>query len=94
MAGTDHALFVEFGTGQRGLDTPYPHPLPKGVSWDYATGKTIRKNAVTGRYYWFYPGQDGLWHYTEGMPARPFMFQTSLELQKIVVEVAEEIFGK
>ena len=94
VAGTDHALFVEFGTGQRGLDTPYPHPLPNGVSWDYATGKTIRKNAVTGRYYWFYPGQDGLWHYTEGMPARPFLFETSLELQKIVVEVAEEIFGK
>lgn len=94
VAGTDHALFCEFGTGQRGLDTPYPHPLPEGVSWDYATGKTIRKNAVTGRYYWFYPGQDGLWHYTEGMPARPFMFQTSLELQKIVVEVAEEVFGK
>lgn len=94
VAGTDHALFVEFGTGQRGLDTPYPHPLPNGVSWDYATGKTIRKNAVTGRYYWFYPGQDGLWHYTEGMPSRPFMFSTSLELQKIVVEVAEEVFGK
>lgn len=94
VAGTDHALFCEFGTGQRGLDTPYPHPLPNGVSWDYATGKTIRKNAVTGRYYWFYPGQDGLWHYTEGMPARPFLFETSLELQKIVVEVAEEIFGK
>ena len=94
VAGTDHALFVEFGTGQRGLDAPYPHPLPNGVSWDYATGKTIRKNAVTGRYYWFYPGQDGLWHYTEGMPSRPFMFSTSLELQKIVVEVAEEVFGK
>ena len=57
VAGTDHALFCEFGTGQRGLDTPYPHPLPKGVSWDYATGKTIRKNAVTGRYYWFYQGR-------------------------------------
>ena len=94
VAGTDHALFVEFGTGQRGLDTPYPHPLPNGVSWDYATGKTIRKNAVTGRYYWFYPGQDGLWHYTEGMPSRPFMFSTSLELQKIVVQAAEEIFRK
>ena len=94
VAGTDHALFVEFGTGQRGLDTPYPHPLPEGVSWDYATGKTIRKNAVTGRYYWFYPGQVGLWHYTEGMPSRPFRFSTSLELQKIVVDVAEEIFGK
>ena len=94
VADSMHAVYVCFGTGQRGLDTPYPHPLPNGVSWDYATGKTIRKNAVTGRYYWFYPGQDGLWHYTEGMPSRPFMFSTSLELQKIVVEVAEEIFGK
>lgn len=94
VAGTDHAFFVEFGTGQMGKDSPYPYPLPQGISWNYATGKTIRQNAKTGRYYWFYPGRDGLWHYTEGMPARPFMYQTSLELQQIVAEVAKEVFGQ
>lgn len=89
---SDHAAFVEFGTGQRGEDRPYPYPLPEGVSWDYNVGKTIRKNAVTGRYYWFYPGQDGLWHYTEGMPARPFMYLTSMELIREVPKIAKEVF--
>lgn len=93
IAGSSHALFIEFGTGQRGIDKPYPHPLPDGVSWDYATGKTIRKNAVTGRYYWFYPGKDGKWHYTEGVPARPFMYNTSLELVDKVLPVVKEAFG-
>lgn len=93
VADSSHALMVEFGTGQRGMDEPYPYPLPDGVSWNYATGKTIRQNAA-GRYYWFYPGQDGLWHYTEGMPARPFMMGTSLELQKEIVKIAKEVFSK
>lgn len=93
VSDSDHAMFVEFGTGQIGKESPYPYPLPNGVSWDYATGKTIRQNAVTGRYYWFYPGDDGQWHYTEGMPARPFMHDTSIELMNIIVKTAKEIFN-
>ena len=93
IADSKHACFGEFGTGQKGMDSPYPFPLPEGVSWDDAVGKTIRQNPVTGNYYWFYPGKDGKWHYTEGMPARPFMYNTSLELQKIIVDVAREVFG-
>lgn len=92
ITDSEHAAFCEFGTGQNGIDTPYPYPLPDGVSWNYAVGKTVRKNTVTGRYYWFYPGRDGKWHYTEGMPARPFMFETSMELMQVVTEVAKEVF--
>lgn len=94
VTDSDHAAFVEFGTGSRGEDKPYPYPLPEGVSWDYNVGKTIRQNAVTGAYYWFYPGNDGLWHYTEGIPSRPFMYLTSLELQKEIVKTAQEVFGR
>ena len=94
VADSSHACFVEFGSGQRGKDTPYPYPLPDGVSWDYNVGKTIRQNTKTGAYYWFYPGQDGQWHYTEGMPARPFMYLTSMELIREVTKIAKEIFGK
>lgn len=93
VADSSHACMVEFGTGQRGKDSPYPYPLPDGVSWEYATGKTIRQNTKTGAYYWFYPGQDGLWHYTEGMPARPFLYLTSMELIKEVPKIAKEVFG-
>lgn len=91
VAGTDHALFVEFGTGVIGQKNPYPYPLPDGVSWEYASGKTIRQLA-DGRYGWFYLADDGNWYFTEGMPARPFMYQTSLELQKKVVSVAKQVF--
>lgn len=94
VTDSDHAAFVEFGTGQRGEDTPYPYPLPEGVIWEYNVGKTIRQNATTGKYYWFYPGQDGQWHYTEGMPARPFMYLTSMELIREIPKIAKEIFRK
>lgn len=92
VTDSKHCAFVEFGTGRRGVDKPYPYPLPEGVSWDYNVGKTIRQNAVTGRYFWFYPGQDGKWHYTEGMPSRPFMYLTSVELIREVPKIAKEIF--
>lgn len=92
VTDSEHCAFVEFGVGSLGKDHQYPYPLPEGVSWDYNTGKTIRYNAVKGTYYWFYPGKDGLWHYTEGMPARPFMYLTSLELQKEVMNIAKEVF--
>ena len=94
VADSSHACMVEFGTGQHGEDKPYPYPLPNGVSWDYNVGKTIRQNAVTGRYYWFYLGQDGLWHYTEGLSSRPFMYLTNMELIKKVPKIAKEIFEK
>ena len=92
VADSKHAIFVEIGTGSNGIDTPYPFSLPDGVSWDYASGKTVRQNPITGRYYWFYPGQDGVWHYTEGLPSRPYMMETSIALMQEVVKVAKEVF--
>lgn len=91
VAGTDHALFVEFGTGIVGQESPYPGELPDGVTWEYASGKTIRQLA-DGRYGWFY-NRDGQWYFTEGMPSRPFMYYTAIELRKIILETAKEVFG-
>ena len=104
VAGTDHAMFVEFGTGIVGKRSPYPGKLPDGVTWDYASGKTIRQamqdisiNGDTfvkaGEYYWTYIGDDGKLHITKGMPSRPFMYYTAQELEKIVTETAKEVFG-
>lgn len=92
VAGTDHAMFVEFGTGIVGKRSPYPGKLPDGVDWQYASGKTIRQLA-DGRYGWFYQDDYGEWWFTEGMPSRPFMYYTAQELEKIVVETAREVFG-
>lgn len=91
VVGTDHAMFVEFGTGIVGKQSPYPGRLPDGVTWNYASGKTIRQLA-DGRYGWFYQDDDGQWWFTEGMPSRPFMYYTSLELKKLVVKTVKEIF--
>lgn len=90
VTDSDHAAFVEFGTGIVGQKSPYPYELPEGVTWEYASGKTIRQLS-DGRYGWFYP-KDGQWYFTEGMISRPFMYLTSLELQKEVVKIAKEVF--
>jgi len=103
VAGTDHAMFVEFGTGIVGQEHPYPGEFPDGVTWDYASGKTIRQamqdisiNGDTfvkaGEYYWTYIGDDGKLHITKGMPSRPFMYYTSLQLMKLVEKTVKEVF--
>ena len=91
VADSDHAVFVEFGTGIVGKQSPYPYPLPDGMTWEYASGKTIRQLS-DGRYGWFYKGDNGQWYFTEGMESRPFMYETSLELEKKVVSVAKRVF--
>ena len=92
VAGTDHAMFVEFGTGTVVQQNPYPGKLPDGVSWQYASGKTIHQIS-DGRYGWFYPADDGKWYFTEGMPSRPFMYMTAIELGDIVSQTAKVVFG-
>lgn len=88
VADSSHAIYVEMGTGIVGAKHPYPGKLPA----IYAQGKTIRQLA-DGRYGWFYQDDNGDWWFTEGMPSRPFLYNTSLELQKEVVKIAKEVFG-
>ena len=91
IADDESALFVEFGTGIVGQESPYPGELPDGVTWEYASGKTIRKLA-DGRYGWFYRDDNGQWWFTEGMPSRPFMYYTANELRDLIMETAKEVF--
>lgn len=92
VVDSKHAAFVEFGTGVIGKANPYKGTLPEGVDWQYASGKTIRQLA-DGRYGWFYKGKDGNWYFTEGMPSRPFMYNTANELRSIIVSTAKEVFS-
>ena len=92
VADSKHAAFVEFGTGQLGQEGSYPYPFPEGVEWNYNTGKTIFE-IEPGQYGWFYQGDDGKWYFTQGMPSRPFMYETSMELMQLVVRTAKEVFG-
>lgn len=103
IADSEHAIFVELGTGIVGKESPYPYDFPDGVSWDYNSGSTIRqamKDIVihgstfvkAGEYYWTYIGEDGKLHITKGMPSRPFMHNTANELKEMIIETAEEVF--
>jgi hypothetical protein len=85
-ANSEHAIYVEVGTGIIGAESPYPGELPVV----YAQGKTIRQLS-DGRYGWFYQ-RDGRWYFTEGMPSRPFMYLAGMELREKIVSVAKEIF--
>lgn len=86
-ASSEHAIYVEFGTGIVGAENPYPGELPVV----YGVGKHIRQFG-NGRYGWFYQ-RDGQWYFTEGMPSRPFMYMAGLDLHKKVHKVAKEIFN-
>lgn len=92
VAGTDHAAFVEFGTGVIGQKKPYKGELPPGVSWQYASGQTIHQ-LKDGRIGWFYRDDNGHWWFTEGMPSRPYMYNTARELERKVKNVVKEVFG-
>lgn len=91
VADSEHAVFVEFGTGQIGSEAPYPYPLPPGVDWEYNSGKTIFE-ITPGQYGWFYPKGDK-WYFTQGMPSRPFMYETAMELQELILQTAKEVFN-
>lgn len=87
-ADSEHAIFVEMGTGIIGATTPYPGKLPAV----YAQGKTIHKTK-DGKYGWYYYGGDGRWYFTEGMPSRPFMYNTSTQMRHEIERIAREVFG-
>lgn len=81
----DWAKFVEFGTGIVGSESPHPDTSIAGWKYD------VNKHGEKG---WFYFA-DGEWHWTKGMPSRPFMFETANELSdmSIIAHIAREVFG-
>ena len=91
VVDSEHAAYVEFGTGQLGMEGGYPYPFPPGVDWQYNTGEKI-KPFGKGQYGWFYQDDKGNVYFTQGMPSRPFMYETSLDLMKLVVKIAKGVF--
>lgn len=90
----DHVAFVEFGTGVVGQNSPHKNGeyLAK-ASWQYASGPKII-TTKDGRVGWIYPTDDGGFRFTEGMKARPFMYETALQLQREFPQIAKEVFSK
>ena len=81
VADAGHAAFVEFGTGVVGAGSP--HPKPGLAGWKYDVNEHGEKG-------WYYPGKDGKIHWTKGMPSRPFMYDTSIQIRDYVEPMAKE----
>ena len=92
---SDHVAFVEFGTGVKGQGTYKNAEYLSKASWGYVTGGDKGKIFTTkdGRVGWYFPMDDGTWRFTEGMPSRPFMYETALELQRDFQKITQEVFS-
>ena len=79
-----YAVYVEFGTGVVGKQSP--HPNPQG--WQYDVNNHGDKGWV------YYDDESGEFRWTKGVESRPFMYNTARELEKECVKIAREIFGR
>lgn len=87
----DYAVFVEFGTGIKGKASPYAGQAMAQTGYQYMGGTTY-VTTKDGRIGWYYPDDDGTWKFTQGMPSRPFMYETALEMRQRMDEVIKEVF--
>lgn len=91
-----YAMYVEFGTGFEGDVNPH-HPLQKKVGWAH----DVHGHGSKG---WWYPAPWGWWipkkgpnagkdmAWTRGMAARPFMYNTLIELERIARKEGIDFF--
>lgn len=95
-AGAYYAFYVEYGTGLRGAENPHPNVGGGGGS-KFAVlsrdGQKTYEGYNEERLGWYYYGDDGGWHYTEGMPARPFMFNTMMTLKDRAEQGGAQVIG-
>ena len=92
-----YAMFVEFGTGYIG-EVSEQHPLHGEVGWDH----DVNSHGPDG---WWYPAPWGWWipkegphagnrmAWTNGMPARPFMYNALRELERIAEAEGIDFFS-
>ena len=90
---SDHAAFVEFGTGVALKNTLHPNAeYLARAAWAYGSGSKIF-TTKDGKIGWIYPTDDGGFRFTEGMSSRPFMYETSLDIQRVFPNIAKAVFG-
>ena len=77
-AGTDHAMFVEFGTGVVGNGT-YPGD---SSGWMYDMWGHGEKG-------WKYPKKDGTFGWTRGLPSRHMFYDAFQDIQKEIGDIVQ-----
>ena len=83
-AGAWYAVYVEFGTGIRGSEAP--HSLSGKTGWYYDANNHGESGWV------YFNERDGSYHWTDGMPSRPFMYETGIELELICEKIVKAVF--
>ena len=83
-AGAYYAVYVEFGTGVVGSQSP--HPIPNGWQYD--------KNNHGDKGWVYYDEKQDKFKWTKGFKSRPFMYNTARQLEKECARIAKEVFGK
>lgn len=82
IAGAPYAIYVEYGTGIIGKESP--HPEADG-NYDY----DVHQHGDGG---WVYKSdKDGQFHWTAGYVSRPFMYNTLRWLEEAAPDRASEI---
>lgn len=81
VSSAPHSAFAEFGTGLKGQNNPHPNPSLAGWKYD------VNQHGEEGWWYW----KDGEWHWTAGMPSRPYMYDTAQMLRQMVVPAAKGV---
>jgi hypothetical protein len=88
----EYAVFFEFGTGPVGAKNPHPlHPTYTTDAWyTKADGKPMDE-----LYGWTpLTDEDGETYYlTIGQKAKPFMYETALQLRDEFPKIVKEVFG-
>lgn len=83
IAGAGHAVYVEMGTGPRGQASDKREAAPVGAT--YTTHGWVYRDPKTGNFY-----------YTEGQPAKPFLYpaykQVSVK-EKVAASVNDALKG-
>lgn len=87
----DYAVFVEFGTGTKGAKSSYAGQAMSEIGYRYQGG-TKYITLADGRIGWYYPTKDGSYRFTEGMPSRPFMYETGLEMRNVLDSIVKAVF--
>ena len=82
-----YAVYVEYGTGIVGEMSPNDN-MEGEISWEY----DVHDHGDSG--WWYFASIDGVakFHWTKGMPARPFMYRTLRWLQQNAPDVAARMF--
>ncbi len=86
-----YGAYIEFGTGTRGKEAPYPGGAEIMAGATPYTGYNSGPHVIKlpdGRVAWFYGAT-----FTEGMPSRPFMWLTALYLEEIAPQIVKEVFS-